>query len=824
MDNLTPMQKQYFALKEKHSDAVLLFRLGDFYEAFNEDAKIISDVLDITLTGRGKGETRVPMAGIPYHAIDNYLYKLVQSGYKVAIAEQLTEPQMGKIVERDITRIVTAGTFSDSKNIKEDQNNYIGCVYISKSKIYHLALLDVTTGEFRVSSYSSLRGLTNELSKSTPSEILISEKYKHNTPLPPISARIEYVYDSDFTYELASEHLLRHFKLNSLEGYGFKRNEEIVIPAGVLLRYVKENQKTELNHILNLKKYKDTYYMDLDSYTIFNLELLSNIRISQNDTTLYKILNKCSTSMGMRLLRDWITRPLINKQMIENRLDAVQALMNNSSNITSLVTNLKSILDIERLIAKIGTGSINGRDLIGLKNSLIECGELFVNLNLTSNSKYIHKLLLILNPDNYSNVIELINDSINEDCPVDFSQGGVIKAGLDNEIDELKELKTKGHEFLKNLQQQEIKRTGILNLKVKYNKVFGFYIEITKSNIDKVPIDYIRKQTLVNAERYITPELKEYEEKILSAQDKLVELELKKFAEIINNLKSYIQIIQAVATTIAKLDVIVSFVIIARERNYIKPDFSESEYIIKQGRHPVVELIRRENYIPNDINFDNSNQKIALITGPNMSGKSTYIRQAALISIRAQMGCFVPAGSAKLKVFDRIFTRVGAADNLAAGESTFMVEMIETANILNNATSNSLIILDEVGRGTSTYDGVAIAWSIVEYLAEHIKAFTLFATHYHELTRLADRHREIVNYHIKVKDDGSDVVFTHQIARGAMGKSYGVNVAEMAGIPHEITQNAKTILKQLESSDNKNRVSNNPKHTSPDVPQFSLFD
>ncbi|MBP9758746.1 DNA mismatch repair protein MutS [Candidatus Dojkabacteria bacterium] len=824
MDVLTPMQKQYMEIKQKHKDAILLFRLGDFYEAFYDDAKIVSDILDITLTGRGKGDTRVPMAGIPYHAIDNYLYKLVHAGYKVAIAEQLTEPEAGKIVERSVTKIVTSGTFTDSKTLRPDQNNFLACVHVSKDKKQNnLALLDLTTGEFELYQFDSFKQLKNEVGRASPSEILLSEKYK-NIDMGFRNSRMEYLYDSDFNIQRAYEHLIRQFSTSSLKGFGFKGTEEVLIPAGVLISYSRENQKTNLEHVSKLKQIETANFMNLDTSTIYNLELVSNIRDSSNKNTLFSILNQCSTSMGMRMLRNWILLPLLKKKDIEDRLNSVEYGVKNLDQTNTIKTYLKEILDIERLISRIGTGYINGRDLIGLKYSLLQVRKISELINNTKLPEYIEKLSKIFLYDNYSHIVELIDESINDDCPVEFSNGGIIKTGYNKEIDEIKGFRNEGSEFINNLQQKEIQRTGISNLKIKFNKVFGYYIEITNSHADKIPTDYIRKQTLVNAERYITPELKEFEEKVLTANEKLVTMELDVFTTIVNTLKPHIPLIQTIAKDIAQIDIFINFALLASHRNYVKPSLNNDSLIIEQGRHPVVELMKGENYIPNDIKLNDNKTKIVILTGPNMSGKSTYIRQIALISLMAQIGSFVPAKHANLRVFDRIFTRVGASDNLSAGESTFMVEMNEAANILNNATKDSLIILDEVGRGTSTYDGVAIAWSIVEYINDKIGANILFATHYHELIQLSDSHKNISNFHVAVIDEGENVIFTHKISPGGMNRSYGVHVAQMAGVPNDVILNAKKILSQLENNNKTSKKSfKKLKNSSINIPQFSLF-
>ena len=800
----TPMQQQYNELKEQHKDAILLFRLGDFYEAFNDDAKILSKVLGITLTGRGKGENKIPMAGIPYHSLDNYLHKLVSAGHKVAMAEQLTEAGQGTIVERGVVKIHTPGTYTDEKNLSEQKHHYIGTLYIHSNRNgedYYLSLLDISIGELFVFHFESIEQIYNAILTHSPAELLLPESLKNsNLSIPNI--RKEYIQEDDFDTQRAYEVLTRHFNTKNLKGFGFEDNDKALIPLSVVLRYAADNQKTDLEHVQAMRKIAHSDSMQLDFATIRNLELVSNLRPEQGALSLYDVLNDCKTSMGQRLLRQWILTPLTKKELIEERQEATSYFYSQKELLSNVIDHLGNILDIERLVAKIGTGSIHGRDLLGLQQSLEQVKMLTTTLSNFPTNTLLNSLTL--GPDNYEHIIDLITKGINEECPVKFDKGGVINDGFNEEIDELRKIQSKGEEYLLDLQTRERKATGIDSLKVKFNKVFGYYIEVTKTHSDKVPEHYVRKQTLVNAERFITPELKEYEEKILHAEDRLLILEREVFAEIVTTIAKDIPVIQALGKFVAHIDVFANFASIALSNNYTQPEITEAKGIhLTKSRHPVVEKIRGHQYIPNNSELGDKNSRLILLTGPNMSGKSTYIRQIALITLMAQIGSYVPAETARIGVVDRIFTRVGASDSLASGESTFMVEMNETSNILNNATEHSLVILDEVGRGTSTYDGVAIAWSIVKYIDQHIKCLTLFATHYHELIELEDTLESVKNYHVHVDDSDTDeIIFTHEIKPGGMDQSYGIHVAELAGIPKQVIQDAKDILGELESNQN----------------------
>lgn len=805
----TPMMQQYNRIKKAHPDMILLFRLGDFYEAFNDDAKDISKILGITLTGRGKGENRTPMAGIPHHAMKKYLKKLVESGRKVAIADQVEEAQPGKIVDRQVTKIITAGTISDAEYLDDSTNNYLAAIYRNKGKRkmeqekFYLSYCDLTTGEFRTLQLTSKKALKNELYRLSPGEILVSES---QTDLPKdtlSSSHMNFNVQSseDALWQLDQQITLlqQHFNVTSLKGFGYSDADEELIPAGVILDYLKQTQKTDLEHISSIQKLNNTDYMKLDPATIVNLELVWPIRPENSKATLFAILNNCQTAMGQRKLRSWILHPLVNQEKIQKRLDAVEELLRDPIKTNELQEILDNYCDLERIVSKLGTGSINARDLLSLKQSLSKTLEIF---ELASNYKQS-----LINPsskinkqeiDSIKKLIDLLDKAIVEDPPVTITEGGMINNGFNEELDEIHLMQKEGKNWLKKLQESEAEKTGITNLKVKFNNVFGYYIEVSKSNLDKVPENYIRKQTLVNAERFIIEELKTWETKILNADSQASELEYKIFQSLKQNVSKHISLLYKIAETISDIDVIANFALIAREMSYTKPKFSD-QLVLKNSRHPVVERFLEDQFVPNDLELNDA-QSTILLTGPNMSGKSTYIRQIAIIALIAQIGSFVPAQAAQLPVFDNIFTRVGASDSLSTGESTFMIEMNETANILNNATEDSLIILDEIGRGTSTYDGVAIAWSIIEFIQQQLKAKTLFATHYHELIKLEQKFDSLANYKVDIREDQDGIIFSRKVVRGSTDKSYGVFVASMAGVPEEVIKNAKKILENLEET------------------------
>jgi DNA mismatch repair protein MutS len=809
----TEMADQYNKLKSKYKDAILLFRLGDFYEAFDEDAKIISKVLSITLTARGKNENRRPMAGIPFHALDNYLPKLIEANYKVAIAEQLTPPNSKQIVERDVVKVFTKGTYTNEKILENNSNHFISCLYVSKKNkdnIFYVAFLDITTGEFFVLEYTNFQNVKDIVSNFKPKELLLSHSYK-NIDFNFSNTYIQFLWDDDFEVNKCTQILKDHFKTANLKGFGFDDGDFSIVPLGVLFRYAKESHKTNLSHITSVQKRKLDQTMFLDRATISSLEIMPTSSQLHENISLFDVLCKCATHMAARLLKNWILQPLIDAHMINKRLECVDFFFQNIDLVKEIQVLLNEIFDLERLCSKIGTESINPRDMLCLATSLKQIQKIYMLLCKNSTAfENLEKIKIAINPDKFQPVVKIITSTISIDCPVKFEDGGIIKAGYNSQLDELRELESTSSQYLANLQIRERKKTGIESLKVKFNKIFGYYIEVTKSNLTKIPPDYIRKQTLANAERYITPELKEYEDKILTAQEKILALEVRIFREVVAQVQDYINIIQKAAQAIANLDIYLNFAVLSKQRNYTRPQISATgSNKLPQSRHPVIELVLKENYIANDVNFD-ENTRLQILTGPNMSGKSTYIRQVAICYLMMQIGCFVPAKNPSMQIVDRIFTRVGARDNIVAGESTFMVEMNEAANILNNATDKSLIILDEVGRGTSTYDGVSIAWAIVEYIHKKIKAKTLFATHYHELINLETLFDGIANIHVHVYEKNDQIVFTHKIKTGGMSKSYGIHVAQMAGIPKQVTNRAEQILNKFEKGQTKSKDPKQP--------------
>jgi len=805
---MTPMMQQYNKLKKQFSDCILLFRLGDFYEGFNDDAKILSKVLGITLTGRGKTENRIPMAGIPYHALQKYLPKLIKAGHKVAIGEQMEDAVQGQLVERDVTKVITAGTILDENILEESSNNYLAAVYKYKYKkhfVWAISYADISTGEFKVFEHLSNnedlpREIITELFRIKPVE-LITPRFLYNQVKRIYKKNIQVVEDIEFSLTESTRILETELNVTSLKGFGIDKMTAGIISAGALYRYLLDTQRTKLNHITKIAILSNKEYMILDQSTITNLELIYPIQMLEGGKTLFEVLNKCATPMGQRTLKNWILRPLVNVQKILRRQSIVQDFIDDTKTQSEITTLLSEIPDLERVLARVGTRSANARDFLYLKSGVDDSLKILKIINklqfssverLKVSDKLIEKLQI--------NVVNLLNNAILEDPAITITEGNIIKANFDVNLSKIKEEELKGKEYIKRLQETEIKATGITSLKVRFNKVFGYYIEVSKSNIDKVPESYIRKQTLVNAERYITEDLKKWEDKVLGAESKAAELEYKIFERIRNELLNSISDIQKIITIIAEIDVLTNFAYISKRYKYVKPEVIEDEIIteIIDGRHPVVESIITEEFIPNDLQFKEDTQETIILTGPNMSGKSTFIRQNALIFLMAQIGCFVPATRAKIGVVDRIFTRVGASDNLATGESTFMVEMNETANILNNATNKSLLILDEVGRGTSTYDGVAIAWAVVEYIANHLNARTLFATHYHELIGLEDRYQNIKNFNVEVREIDDKVLFMRKIIEGGTDKSYGIHVAEIAGLPEKVISRASEILIGLE--------------------------
>ena len=842
-NELTPMMKQYMQTKEEYKDCILFYRLGDFYEMFFDDALTASKELEITLTGKNCGlEERAPMCGIPYHAVDSYLNRLVSKGYKVAICEQVEDPKTAKgIVKREVIRVVTPGTNLDTQGLDETKNNYIMCIVYMADR-YGLSVADVTTGEYLVTELDSQTKLMDELYKFMPSEIVCNEAfYMSGLDLDDLKNRLHMaIYSLEAWYfddALCRETLQEHFKVASLEGIGLSDYECGMIASGALLKYLEETQKNSLSHMSRLTRYATGNYMVLDSATRRNLELVETLREKQKRGSLLWVLDKTKTAMGARTLRKYVEQPLIDKKSIVKRLDAVAELKDNAICREEIREYLNPVYDLERLVGKITYQSANPRDLIAFQSSLSMLPSVKCILK-DMESDLLKEIYEELDP--LEELCDLVGRAIQEEPPLAMKEGGIIKDGYNEEVDRLRKAKSEGKNWLADLETKEREKTGIKNLRIRYNKVFGYYLEVTNSFKDLVPDYYTRKQTLANAERYIIPELKELEDTILGAEDKLCALEYELYCEVRNTIAAELTRIQRTAKAVAKLDVIASLALVAERNNYVRPKINEKGVIdIRDGRHPVVEkMIPNDMFIANDTYLDDKKQRISIITGPNMAGKSTYMRQAALIVLMAQLGSFVPASSANIGLVDRIFTRVGASDDLASGQSTFMVEMNEVANILRNATSKSLLILDEIGRGTSTFDGLSIAWAVVEYISNSklLGAKTLFATHYHELTELEGKISNVNNYCIAVKEKGDDIVFLRKIVKGGADKSYGIQVAKLAGVPDPVINRAKEIVEELVTADITGKVkdiavqgSETKKKTQKkldevDLTQFSLFD
>lgn len=806
MAEYTPMMQEYLKTKEKYKDCILFYRLGDFYEMFFEDATLASKELELTLTGKACGmEEKAPMCGVPFHAADSYINRLVSRGYRVAICEQVENPKEAKgLVKREVIRVVTPGTNMDQLALDEGSNNYIISLYFNKG-IYGICACDISTADFLLTEAADTKKVIDELYKYNPSEIIYSKsllesQFELNTVADKLSCTLSFIDDSNFEESLTVKTLLTHFKVHSLEGLGLINFPIAQVAAGALLLYLKDTQKSDLSHLTHLTPYTDGKYMLLDSATRRNLELTETIRDKQKKGSLLWVLDKTKTAMGARQLKKYIEQPLLSVDEIIKRQDAIEAMLASVIDTEEIREYLLGIYDLERLVTKITYQSANPRDLIAFKSSLEKLPDIKYIL-----SHFDSKLLADLNSkiQDLQDLYKLIDKAILDEPPISSRDGDIIKAGFNEEIDKLRSAKTAGKQWLADLETKEREATGIKNLKVKYNKVFGFYLEVTNSYKDLVPDYYVRKQTLANAERYYTPELKELEDSILGAEDRLNLLEYEYFKEVRDTIASRVNDIQATASAIAQIDALASLATVARNNNYIRPVINNRGALdIKDGRHPVVEkLTENDQFIANDCYLDESISTIAIITGPNMAGKSTYMRQVALIVLMAQIGSFVPAASATVGVCDRIFTRVGASDDLSTGQSTFMVEMNEVANILNNATSRSLLILDEIGRGTSTYDGLSIAWAVVEYIAEKIGAKTLFATHYHELTELEGQISGVHNYCIAVSEKGEDIVFLRKIIPGGADQSYGIQVARLAGLPDELLKRARVIVNSLNEND-----------------------
>lgn len=830
--------------KEQYKDCILFYRLGDFYEMFFDDALVASKELEITLTGKSCGlEERAPMCGIPYHAVEGYLSKLVSRGYKVAICEQVEDPKLAKgLVKREVIRVVTPGTNLNVQSLEAGKNNYLLSIAYTSDGI-GISAADVTTGDYYVTEVEDLKKLNDELMKYEPSEIICNEAFlvsgfdvndlKSRLHIS-VNALESHMFDDDGCRRI----LMKHFKVNTLIGLGVEEFPTGLLAAGALLQYLYDTQKTDLEHFTHIYPYLTSRYMLLDSSTRRNLELTETLREKQKRGSLLWVLDKTKTAMGARLLRNYIEQPLIEKDEMEKRLDAIQELNQDSISRDEIREYLNPIYDLERLLSKVTYKTANPRDLIAFRNSLEMLPPIKTVLSAFEKEELVEIREQI---DGLEDIYQLIDEAIIEEPPISIREGGMIKDGFDETIDRLRSAKHDGKQWLAQLEEEDRERTGIKNLKIKYNKVFGYYFEVTNSYKDLVPEDYIRKQTLANAERYTTPRLKELEDTILNAEDKLQTLEYDVFCRIRDTIAQELVRIQNTAKAIAKLDVYASLSLVSERNHYVRPKLNEKGVIdIKDGRHPVVEqMITNDMFIANDTYLDNGSHCISVITGPNMAGKSTYMRQTALIVLMAQIGCFVPARTANIGIVDRIFTRVGASDDLASGQSTFMVEMNEVANILRNATSKSLLILDEIGRGTSTFDGLSIAWAVIEHISNRklLGAKTLFATHYHELTELEGKMNNVNNYCIAVKECGDDIVFLRKIVKGGADKSYGIQVAKLAGVPDMVIDRAKEIVEQLSDNDitekvqsiaidNKNdsKAKKQPKYDEVDLAQMSLFD
>lgn len=836
------MMQKYLETKEQYKDCILFYRLGDFYEMFFDDAIKASKELELTLTGKSCGlEERAPMCGVPYHAVEGYLSKLVSRGYKVAICEQVEDPKLAKgLVKREVVRIVTPGTNINTQTLEENRNNYLMCVFYMAQRV-GVAVTDVSTGDFYVTEVEDVRKLMDEISRYAPSEIVLNEacllcgidfeelKGRTHTAVFPLE---NWYFEEDTCRRTLQE----HFHVNALQGLGLADFAFGTLAAGALMQYLYETQKNALAHITHVIPYVSGKYMLLDSSTRRNLELCETMREKQKRGSLLWVLDKTKTAMGARTLRSYIEQPLIDKAAIEDRLDAIEELNSCGIERDEIREYLQPIYDLERLLGRVSYKTANPRDLIAFRNSL----EMLPHIKTVLGDFRSSALRCMRDDiDGLEDIYELIRSAINDDPPLQVREGGIIRDGFDPDIDKLRNAKTEGKNWLAALEAEDREKTGIKNLKVKYNKVFGYYFEVTNSFLNLVPDYYIRKQTLVGAERFTTPKLKELEDTILNAEDKLFTLEYDKFCEIRDFIFEQLDRVQRTAKAIAHLDAICSLAVVAERNHYVRPKMTTDGVIsIKDGRHPVVEqMISNDMFIPNDTILDKQKNCIAVITGPNMAGKSTYMRQVALIVLMAQIGSFVPAKEARIGLVDRIFTRVGASDDLASGQSTFMVEMNEVANILRNATSESLLILDEIGRGTSTFDGLSIAWAVIEHISNRklLGAKTLFATHYHELTELEGKMHNVHNYCIAVKEKGDDIVFLRKIVKGGADKSYGIQVAKLAGVPDLVIDRAKEIVEQLSDNDITQKVQSieikmSGEKTKPvkldevDLRQMSLFD
>ena len=821
----TPLMKQYNAIKAKYPGALLLFRVGDFYETFGQDAVTASKVLDIVLTKRGSGSaSEIELAGFPHHALDNYLPKLVRAGHRVAICDQLEDPRSVKgIVKRGVTELVTPGLSYNDNVLERRQNNFLASIFMGKNT-YGVSFLDVSTGEFYVAQGSE-NYVLKLIQGFAPSEIIFSKQGRGHFEVLfgdecSTYALDEWVYGFDYAYEK----LIQQFKTATLKGFGIDELGEAIIAAGAVLHYLEDTEHKDTSHISSISRIDEEKFVWLDKFTIRNLEIVD----SHNDggVPLINVLDSTVTPMGSRQLRKWMILPLKDKAAIEERLSMVDVFFNNHTLADKILESLKQIADLERLISKVAVSRINPREMLQLKKSLRSVAPIKQAL-ISHESAELKKLGDQLHLCEF--LADKIEKTLREDVSIVVNQGNLIKEGIDQELDELRKIAFSGKDYLIQIQKREIERTSINSLKISYNKVFGYYLEVSNANKDKVPSDWIRKQTLVNGERYITEELKIYEEKILNAEDKLFVIEQRIFNALVHHTNDFVPQIQQNARVLAQLDCLLSFACVAQANRYSKPQINDSLVVeIKAGRHPVIEkqLAVGETYVPNDILLDSEKEQILIITGPNMAGKSALLRQTALIVLMAQMGSFVPASSAAIGIVDKVFTRVGASDNLSRGESTFMVEMTETASILNNLSERSLILMDEIGRGTSTYDGVSIAWAIVEYLHNHkdFRPKTLFATHYHELNQLQEDLVRVRNFNVSVKEVGDRIIFMRKLKEGGSEHSFGIHVAQLAGIPNRVVLRANEILHFLEKEKHKNENGNKMKEVPRPIPQLNLFE
>jgi len=832
LTNLTPMMRQYFFIKEQHKDALLFFRLGDFYELFFEDAKIASKELEIVLTGRDCGsDEKAPMCGVPHHAADNYIIKLINKGYKVAICEQTQDAKDAKgIVERDVVRIITPGTVTTLSALDEKNNNFLAALSYNKGK-FGLAIVDITTGEFFVSQYDNneIHGsLLNELGKISPSEVIISENLKDNKPILDYFnianiTSVSIFHEWAFDFSTAYQKLLNYFSVQSLEGYGCEKLKAAISAAGALLEYVSQTQKSLLRNINKIQTYHPTEFMIIDNNALRNLEIVENSRERIKRNSLLWHLDSTKTAAGARLLRSWLLHPLKNIAEINRRQKCIIEFIKNSEDFDKLRKILSNINDIERLCGRISAKSATPRDLIALKESIFSL-PLVIELLESVDAELIQEC--VCNIDLLKDISSLIEQAIINEPSITLKEGNIIKSGFSDKLDKLRFAMKDGRTWIANLEQEERLKTGIKNLKAGFNKVFGYYLEVTKSYYELVPDYFIRKQTLANCERFITPELKDVEVTILGAEEKSITMEYELFVEVRDSIGEQIERIQKTAKSISIIDVLSSLTKVSIDYNYVCPEMLETdELTIVGGRHPLVEkMLPAKSFIPNDTTLNSDDNRVMIITGPNMAGKSTYLRQVALIVIMAQIGCFIPAESAKIGLVDKVFTRIGASDDLISGQSTFMMEMNEVANILNNLTSRSLLILDEIGRGTSTFDGLSIAWSVIEYISRQksIVAKTLFATHYHELTELEGKLAGVKNYCISVKEQGDNIIFLRKIIRGGADKSFGIQVAKLAGLPPSVIKRANEILQKLEEADINNLNRNKKKSQSKQLSMFQV--